>query len=124
MALALLGVLGACSVLASGLPRGAAWLVAIAALLDGARAARREGMRRCVRVTWGADGGLFVGAEPVQVPRVQWRGGLVLLRWRDGRGRRNALAWWPDTLPAARRRELRLAAERAATAGAATSMAP
>ena len=71
MALALLGVLGACSVLASGLPRGAAWLVAITALLDGARAARREGMRRCVRVTWGADGGLFVGAEPVQVPRVQ-----------------------------------------------------
>ncbi|MQP74557.1 hypothetical protein CQ393_01430 [Stenotrophomonas sp. MYb238] len=36
------------------------------------------------------------------------RGPLLVLRWREGR-RRGQLLFWPDTLPRAQRRELRLA---------------
>ncbi len=36
------------------------------------------------------------------------RGPLLVLRWRKGK-RRGQLLFWPDTLPRARRRELRLA---------------
>ena len=41
---------------------------------------------------------------------VEWRGALAFLRWRDAAGRTQRRGFWPDTLPAGKRRELRLAA--------------
>jgi toxin CptA len=55
---------------------------------------------------------------------LQWRGPLAFLRWRDSDGRMHRLAWWPDVLPVAARRELRLAALDGAGAVPAASMAP
>ena len=110
--LILLGVLGAISVLASEMPRPFAWPVAIVALGYGGWRARREG-RKARLAFWfpGNDRTPTVDGEPMMEARLQWRGPLAFLRWRgrdDGRCRH--AAWWPDSLSAAQRRELRLAA--------------
>ena len=110
--LILLGVLGAVSVLASEMPRSWAWPIAVAALAWGGWQARSEG-RRPRRAVWfpGNDRLPIVDGTPMQDAHVLWRGPLAFLRWREGAGRRwRHAAWWPDTLPAQQRRELRLAA--------------
>ncbi len=110
--LILLGVLGAVSVLASEMPRPWAWPVAVAALAWGGWQAHSEG-RRPRRAFWfpGNDRLPTVDGMPMQDAHVLWRGPLAFLRWREGAGRRwRHAAWWPDTLPAQQRRELRLAA--------------
>lgn len=45
---------------------------------------------------------------------VRWRGPLATVVARDPAGKLRRLAWWPDTLPPADRRSLRLAAGRSA----------
>ncbi|MEE7566640.1 hypothetical protein HH297_09445, partial [Xanthomonas sp. Kuri4-3] len=60
---------------------------------------------------------------PVAAFRVEWRGPLAQLSWRDGR-RRERLLFWPDTLPPAQRRELRLAAGAHAISSRPRQMAP
>ncbi|CAN7377041.1 hypothetical protein LJR143_002079 [Pseudoxanthomonas sp. LjRoot143] len=110
--LMLLGVLGAVSVLASEMPRPLAWVVALGALAYGAWRARREG-RKARRAFWfpGNDRTSNVDGEPMFEARLHWRGPLAFLRWRARPGGRwQHAAWWPDTLPARQRRELRLAA--------------
>ena len=110
--LILLGVLGAISVLASEMPRLFAWPAAIVALGYGGWRAHREGRRPWLAFWFpGNDRAPTVDGEPMREARLQWRGPLAFLRWRthDG-GRWRHVAWWPDTLPAAQRRELRLAA--------------
>src|SRR3546814_14715060 len=52
---------------------------------------------------------------------LRWRGPLAFLRWRDAGGQGGWLVWWPDTLPAAARRVLRIAASAAPAHG---GMAP
>ncbi|MDR7068921.1 hypothetical protein J2X02_001772 [Pseudoxanthomonas japonensis] len=110
--LILLGVLGALSVLASEMPRPFALPIAIAALGCGAWQARREG-RKPRLAFWfpGNDRPPTADGAPMRDTRLHWRGPLAFLRWREQPGGhwRHA-AWWPDTLPAAQRRELRLAA--------------
>ena len=98
------------AVLASEMPRLAAWPLAVLALAHGLLQCRRE-WRRPRRLAI-FDGGRRVLLDGVSLADacVQWRGPIAVLAWRDGRGRRRRLAWWPDTLPPARRRELRLAA--------------
>lgn len=121
----LLGVLAACSVLASEMPRAAAWMLACAALLhafltaaDGRRAVPHA-------LAWDGDAGvLAIDGVAVDDPRLQWRGPLVFLSWRTREGRRRRLAWWPDTLDAGQRRELRLAAAQGNTSRAAGQVAP
>ncbi|MDQ3617279.1 MAG: hypothetical protein M3374_00895, partial [Pseudomonadota bacterium] len=54
---------------------------------------------------------------------VHWRGPLAFARWRDSQGARQWLVWWPDTLPAGPRRELRLAVSTGASSRHVTSMA-
>ena len=49
-----------------------------------------------------------IDAEPVEQIELLERGPLLVLRWRLGK-RRQQLLFWPDTLPKAQRRELRLA---------------
>jgi toxin CptA len=111
-ALILLGVLAAISVLVSEMPRLLAWPAAIAALGYGMWRARREG-RRQRRSFWFPGNGRpgMVDGRPMVDARLHWRGSLAFLCWRERAGGRwQHAAWWPDTLPAAQRRELRLAA--------------
>ncbi len=122
-ALALLGVLAAVAVLASEMPRVAAWPLALAALARGAWLARREATAAPGGIVV-AGGGCSVDGRAVEALAVRWRGPLAFVQWREAGGRRGAQAFWPDNLPAARRRELRLAAPAPAPARGAASMAP
>jgi toxin CptA len=123
-ALIALGLLAGLSTLVSDLPRACAWPAALLAPAWGAWLARREGRRQAVRLFWRADGGLFVDGERARCATVQWRGPIAFLAWDAADGRRRRLALWPDTLPAARRRELRLAAAASEAAHPRARMAP
>ena len=120
--LSAMGVLGAWSVGASAVPVTVAWPLAGAALLGGAWLAWRYAEMPSIAV--------LVAASEVRVDGVvaehvgwDWRGPIARLAWVE-RGRVRRLLWWPDTLPPAMRRELKLALA-ARDAGAATAaMAP
>ena len=109
-ALLLLGALAACSALMSEMPRAAAWPSAMAALGYAAWRARLESRKPPLAFFFpGSDSPVALQGRPVQSVGVQWRGPLAFVSWREN-GCIHRAAWWPDTLPAARRRELRLAA--------------
>ena len=88
------------------MPRGAAWLLALAASTYGGWLLRRE-QRKPPRmfVFPGDDGPVLLDGEAVDGVTVQWRGPLAFVRWRDADGGAHRLVWWPDTLPRERRRE-------------------
>lgn len=123
--LLLLAMAAAASVLASEMPRLAAWPLASAALGYGVWLAWRESRaeRRWLVVASG-DAVSTVDGRPAAGLTVRWRGPLAFLHWRDGDGRSRRLVFWPDTLPAPRRRELRLAAPMPVAARSRASMAP
>ena len=113
------------AVLASEMPRITAWPLAAAAFVHGLRLLRREWRRpRTVLVSGGADAPVVVDGVGVAWAEVTWRGPLAFVSWRDAQGRMHRLSWWPDTLPPAARRELRLAALAPARAARAPSVAP
>ena len=110
-ALVLLAVLATVSVLASEMPRLAAWPLVIVLILHAGLQVR--GYRCTPRhdfVFPGNDLAVLLDGQPVDAVEVQWRGPVAFITWKDRNGRRRRLSWWPDTLPTARRRELRLAA--------------
>ena len=112
------------SLLASDLPRPVALPMAVLAALYGLRLVLRERSRPSRQLVAPSDAGLWrIDGEPMPGLRVDWRGPLLFVRWRESR-RPASLVWWPDTLPAARRRELRLATPARGTARGAGSMAP
>ncbi len=123
-ALIALGLLAGLSILASDLPRACAWFGALLAPAWGMLLARREWRRPALPLHWRADGVLFAAGERAQRAGLQWRGPIAFLAWDAADGRRRRLALWPDTLPAARRRELRLAAAAAEAAHPRARMAP
>jgi len=123
VALMLLGVFGATSLLASEMPRGVAWILALGSLANGAWLAKKEAGRPLLPLAW-TGRGLEVGGRKVDDPRLDWRGPLVFLRWRDADGRPSGVSWWPDTLDGRARRELRLAVDAASPQRATPSMAP
>ena len=51
----------------------------------------------------------MIDGVPVDGLRIAWRGALAFARWSSPTGAVERLVWWPDTLPADRRRELRMA---------------
>lgn len=109
--LALIALLAAFSVLESEMPRPAAWPLALLALGYGAWTIRREAGRPTREFVFpGNASPVLLDGQPVEGAAVHWRGPLAFVRWRGRDGRVERLAWWPDTLPAAKRRELRLAA--------------
>lgn len=113
------------AVLVSEMPRTAAWPLALAALAHGGWLAWNE--VRAVRgdlVIAGGTGRATVDGKAVEDLSVRWRGPIAFLEWRDGDGHRRRHVFFPDTLPAARRRELRLAAPAPAPARRAPSVAP
>ncbi len=124
-ALAALSLLAACSVIASELPRALAWLLAIGVPAYGAWLARREARKPVRQFFWaGNDAAVTLDGQPIDGVSVQWRGPLAFVCWCNGDGRVQRLGWWPDTLPAARRRELRLAAGDVQAVPGPPSMAP
>ena len=122
-ALIALGLLAGLSLLASDLPDGLAWPMAAASPAWGAWLARREWRRSPRSLAWRTDGTMFVDGERVDAAELHWRGPLAFLSWRAG-NRIRRLVWWPDTLTAAQRRELRLAAGAAEAAHSRARMAP
>jgi toxin CptA len=123
--LAVSGPLAAAAVLASEMPAPAAWPLALAAAGYGPWLARREVGRPVRSLVLAADADrVEVDGQAVTDFSLQWRGPLAFAAWRDARGRRQRLAWWPGTLPPARRRELRLAAPAPRAARRGPSMAP
>lgn len=110
-ALIALGLLGAFSLLASELPRWLGWPLAPVVVLAGVRAARAELRKPQRQLVWpGLEAPVSIDGQAIAEAVVEWRGPLAFLRWREPDGRMRRLGWWPDTLPAAARRELRLAA--------------
>lgn len=109
--LALIVALAAFSVLHCALPAALAWPAAGLVCVCGGWQLRREWRRPVRSLVFGPSFGLQVDGVVVERARLHWRGPLAFLRWRRPGARRDeALAWWPDTLPPAQRRELRLAA--------------
>lgn len=110
-ALLALGLLAALAVLASGMPRPVAWPLVVSTLAYACWRARRESkLPGHALFLPGNELPAMLDGLPIEQARLQWRGPLAFLLWRDRQGRPQRLSWWPDTLPAASRRELRLAA--------------
>lgn len=117
LALALLGlgVMAAVSLWLSALPMPVKLAGMVVALAEGTRLARRQRSLPPVAVDWlGGDEPAYLtgreGVAKLEAVQVHLRGPLASLAGTDAQGRRNRLLWWPDTLDAAGRRELRLAA--------------
>jgi len=132
-ALAALGGLAGASLLLCELPLPAAWPLALLAWVHGLRLAWREGRRRrrelvlAPAAAWQGPGGGpagYLDGQPLQAWEVAWRGPLAFLSLLDMQGRRIRLAWWPDTLAARARRELRLAAASAGASRRRQAVAP
>ncbi|AXA84076.1 hypothetical protein DCD74_04635 [Lysobacter oculi] len=119
-----LAVLAPLSLLYSNLPRGVAWLLAPAwcAVALHAWHRYRNTPSRYLRVH--AEGPLEVDGVPMPDWRLHWRGPLAFISWRDAGGRRGAVSFWPDTLPADVRRELRLATPASVGTSSTAGMAP
>jgi toxin CptA len=105
----LLTACASASLLLSGLPAFVAWPAAALVVGYGGLLVRREVLRPGREFLFRASGGSSLDGRAVPGMRLQWRGPLAFASWRDGEGIHH-LSWWPDTLPAAMRRELRLAA--------------
>lgn len=120
-----LGLTAAGAVLASEMPRLAAWPLAACAIFHGLRLAHRY-RRAPHQAVWfpGEARDATVDGERMAQVRVRWRGPLAFVSWRTPTGERRHLAWWPDTLPPEARRELRLAAPVTGAGRRGAGMAP
>lgn len=124
LALLILAPLAAACALASGVPRVPAWLLAVAALAWGLRQARRQLRRQAHVLVLDTEGGAALDGAVVQAWQVGWRGPLAIVHLVDADGASHSLDWWPDTLCAQSRRELRLAGRRGDAARHARPVAP
>ena len=117
-------VLGPLSLLASDIPRGWAWPLALVALAWAAVDANRYCLRpRLALLIPAGRGQARCNGEGIEALRVDWRGPLAFLSWRDSTGDFQHASFWPDTLDSCRRRELRLAMMRTDPARDVASMA-
>ncbi|WP_115511048.1 hypothetical protein [Xanthomonas arboricola] len=123
-----LGVLSALALGAlwrSGVPPWLAMLLSVYAVLTGGRSLRLllRSPAREVIVPWSETPASVDGAQ-VQGLQVTWRGPIAVVAWTGLDARRQRLHFWPDTLPAAQRRELRLAAQAHAISSRRPQVAP
>jgi toxin CptA len=119
-----LSVLAPLAVLASGMPRAFAWPLALLACAVGLWSARTEARRPARLLVVDGDGRATVDGIAAGDLRIDWRGPLAFVAWRDASGRRVRGSFWPDTLDTAGRRELRLAVDRIDAGRRAGRMAP
>ena len=99
-------------------------LLALAAGAWGVVSARRQRAMppRLLLVPPGRAAATCDGAPIVDL-RFGWRGPLAFACWRDGTGRSHRASWWPDTLDAGMRRELKVVMLRRDPAAEPASMA-
>ncbi|WP_303746723.1 hypothetical protein [Stenotrophomonas pigmentata] len=103
---------------------GHAWPLALCVLGWGLLQARAESRRPPRDLLIPPPPGLScVDGIPVEQIELLERGPLLVLRWRQGK-RRQQLLFWPDTLPRAQRRELRLAVKAHGVSRQPPGMAP
>ncbi len=122
---ALITLLAVFSLHVSDMPGWLAWPLSGLALFLGARTALKEHGRPVVVFLFqGAGRPVLVDGEAVHDLAVQWRGPLAFASWRARGGAIRRLSWWPDTLPPAQRRELRLASDWFAASRGEPGMAP
>ena len=107
-----LTLLGAMSLLASGMPRLLAVALSLATLGHGAWLVRAQARQPRRQVAWPSEGPVILDGVSIDAASLQWRGPLAFLRWRGRDGRWHRLVRWPDTLAPRARRELRLAVDR------------
>lgn len=122
-ALALLTLAACASILLCELPTPWAWPAMAVVAAAGARAIHAESRRRPRELVIDASGRVWLDGEHLQGPALHWRGPILRLDW-EAAGRRRSLLWWPDTLPPAQRRALRLLASSIDTPPSRESMAP
>jgi len=106
----LLTLLAAVSLLRCDLPLPLAWPAAVAAIVLGSLCAWRSGTRRARGFELTHDiAACRMDGQPVTHLELRWRGPLLFVRFKSMANRRwQHLVFWPDTLPADKRRELRL----------------
>lgn len=117
LAFALLGlaVTAVLSLWLSALPAAAKGVGMAIAAAEGLRLAWRHRASPPLAIDWvGGDAPAYLtgrlGITPLADVTVRLRGPLASLAGTDPQGRRQRLLWWPDTLGADGRRQLRLAA--------------
>jgi toxin CptA len=123
-ALAALSALAPFSVIASQIVSWIAVPLALVAGGIGVGLAIREACRPVLRVVIEAPDRVTIDDVPVDGFRVEWRGPLAFVYWRDALGRHQARSLWPDTLSPALRRDLRLAMPESGAVRRPDSMAP
>lgn len=119
-----LTVLAPLSLWASDLPGVAAWPLALCAAGGAMWSALRHHRVASLSIVVPAEGDVTVAGQAVAGFDVAWRGALAFLSWRDGAGRVQRLALWPDVLDPATRRELHLVMDARAAVRIAGPMAP
>ncbi|PPU32408.1 MULTISPECIES: protein YgfX [unclassified Xanthomonas] len=124
-AVSALAVLALCAVWRSGVPL---WLAALLSAWVPVSAARSLGAllrspARQVLIPWG-ELPASIDGQAVQALQVAWRGPIAVVSWTRADARRERLHFWPDTLPATQRRELRLAAHAHAISSRRSLVAP
>ena len=123
-ALGALAALAPYSLLACELPLGWRLPLALLAGVAGAWTVRRYLAEPPMTLAIPAGRGCARrDGQPIDGFQVRWRGPLAFLRWREPDGRYRHAACFPDTLPAAARRELKLAMQRREAAGGDPTMA-
>lgn len=120
--LALIGICGCAALWLSEMPMRMAIVATPLVLVASVHHIRRERRSPHREFVVDASGVASLDGRHLDAPRLHWRGPIAFLCWREGR-RTRRLVWWPDTLPAAARRELRLAASAFVTRPSADSMA-
>lgn len=121
--LALLGLLAPFSLLASDLPLPWSVPLATTALLGGLRSRRRYGRRAPETFLLPMRGPSSRNGRTLAALEVHWRGPLAFLHWREPGGTQGRAAFFPDTLDARLRRELKLALQRRQASGASAAPA-
>ena len=105
----LLSMLAPLAVLASEMPRGLAWPLALLAVAVGLGTAWREHTLPVLDVVIDTGGVAVIDGTPVEAFRIEARGPLMFVAWRHADESTARRSLWPDTLAPAARRELRLA---------------
>ena len=123
-ALALLAVLAPFSLVASDLPGAIAWPLAVTVLLAGARAVRRYARLPKVAFVVPLRGPVTRDDRSLAEFEVRWRGPMAFLRWREPGAGTRCLVFFPDTLEATARRELKLAMLQRQAAGKVPAIVP
>lgn len=119
-----MAVLAPFAVLSSQLPHWLSWPLALLSIAIALRRARSEAGASVHAIVIDAEGVVSVDGQRVEAFRVDWRGPLAFVSWRNTEGRTVRRSLWPDTLTPALRRELRLAAVHRGDGQTPPSMAP